>query len=103
MSTTPIGKGAAAASPTQAFTAPVTNENPLPGIMRKTGNSENEFYKRCRVRYQSFDMRDLADLAELERIETKALRGEGLYITDYKNYTFMDKMYYLVKYIEEDK
>ena len=101
MSTTPIGKEANATPTKGAFTAPVNNENPLPGIMRKTGNSEKEFYARCKVRYQTFDMRDPLDIAELERIETRALRGDGIFITDYKNYIFMDKMYYLVKYIEE--
>ncbi len=56
--------------------------------------------KAYRVRYQKFNLDDLADIAELERIETKALRDEGIYLVNSKDFIFMDKIFVLVKYYE---
>lgn len=102
MTTTPIGKVESLLSK-PASTIPVTKDNPLPGMVRRGVDPEAAIRAKQRVRYQSFDMRDLGDLAELERIETKAWRNEGVYILERKNYTFMDKMYFLVQYIEESE
>lgn len=99
MTTTPIGKTDSTIR--AASTTPVTNDNPLPGMVRRGGDPEAVIRAKQQIRYQSFDMRDLGDVAELERIETRAWRGQGIYIIDYKNYIFMDKMFYLVKYVED--
>src|SRR6202012_2505952 len=103
MTTTPIGKVESLLVPRAASTTPVTKDSPLPGMISKRGDPEAEIRAKQRVRYQSFDMRDLGDLAELERIETMAWRNQGVYILERKNYTFMDKMYFLVQYIEESE
>lgn len=100
MSTTPIGKVESLLGQT-ARTTPVTNENPLPGMVRKGQDPELVMRQKQRVRFQRFNMSDPGDMAELERIETKAWRGQGTYLIEEKNYIFMDVMYYLIKYIED--
>lgn len=99
MATTPIGN-LDGTSLRVASTTAITKESPLPGMARAGKNLVMD-PKKQRIRYQSFDLRDSADIAELERIETKAWRDEGIYIIDKKNYVFMDKMFFLVQYVED--
>lgn len=53
-----------------------------------------------RVRYSKIDLDDLASIAELEILETKALRNEGVYILSKEKFPFMDKVFIIVQYIE---
>lgn len=57
---------------------------------------------RHRVRYSKIDMDDLGSIAELEILETRALRNQGVYILSKEKFTFMDKIFLLVQYIERD-
>ncbi len=63
--------------------------------------SKKAAMNKVRVRYGKFNLDDLADVAELERIETKNLRGEGIFISAKKDFFFMDKIFMLVTYVEE--
>jgi len=73
-------------------------DSPLPGFIPGKAKDSAQQY---RVRYQNICVRDPADLAELEKIETKAWRGEDVYVLDKKNYVFMDQMWILVQYLEK--
>ena len=55
-----------------------------------------------RVRYSKIDMDDLGSIAGLEILETRALRNQGVYILSKEKFTFMDKIFLLVQYIERD-
>jgi hypothetical protein len=101
MTTTPIGN-LDGSSLRFASTTAITKESPLPGMAR-AGKQSIMDPKKQRIRYQSFDLRDNVDIAELERIETKAWRDEGIYIIDKKNYVFMDRMFFLVQYVEDSE
>jgi len=72
----------------------------VPGFLpsNKNGNL-NKF----RVRYQKLNMDELPDIAELEKIETRAIHNEGCYILSKKEFLFMDKVLILVQYLEEIK
>lgn len=73
--------------------------NAIPGFLPSSkGGFKSSDY---RVRYQMFNMKELGDIAELEKIETKAFRDEGTYVLDKKNYVFMDTMYFIVQYVEK--
>ena len=48
-------------------------------------------------------MDELPDIAELEKIETRAIHNEGCYILSKKEFLFMDKVLILVQYLEEIK
>lgn len=72
----------------------------LPGFVpdsNKTFEAEKH-----RVRYSKIDMDDLGSIAELEILETRALRNQGVYILSKEKFTFMDKIFLLVQYIERD-
>lgn len=69
----------------------------IPGFVPGKGKST----KDTRVRFGRFNMSELADVAELEKIETKAIRGDGVWILKEQTYVFMQDMYYVVQYIEE--
>lgn len=99
MSTTPLGN-LDGSTLRNASTTAITKDNPLPGMTRG-GKSEVLDPKKQRVRFQKFNMNEMSDMAELERIQTMAWRGEGVYLIEEKNYVFMDVMYYLIKYIED--
>lgn len=98
MAVTPLGN-LDGTSLKEAGTVAITKDTPLPGMGR--GRAPILDPKRQRVRYDSFNMREPLDLEKLEKIETKAWRNEGIYILDIKDYTWMDTMFYLVKYIED--
>lgn len=98
MATTPIGN-LDGSSLRAASTSTITKDNPLPGMTRPKATIIDP--AKQRVRFQKFNMSDPLDMSELERIQTKAWRGEGVYLIEEKNYVFMDIMYYLIKYIED--
>lgn len=54
-----------------------------------------------RVRYSKIDLDDLGSIAELEILETKALRNDGVYILNKEKFPFMDKVFIIVQYIEK--
>lgn len=55
-----------------------------------------------RVRIVKFNLNDQTEIAELEKLETRAIRGEGVYILSQKDFVFMDNMFIMVKYLEDD-
>ena len=71
----------------------------MPGLLpnKSEGFDPNKF----RVRYLKIDLNELSDITELERIETKAIRNQGVYILSTKDFIFMDKIFVMIRYIEE--
>jgi hypothetical protein len=57
-------------------------------------------YKNYRVRYAYIDIQDIGSRTELEIIETKAIKGEGIIVLTKKDFTFMDKFFIVVSYME---
>jgi hypothetical protein len=60
-------------------------------------------YKKFSVKYAKIDFDDPASLAELEDLETKALRDEGIYVLTKDKFTFMDKYFLIVSYMEKEQ
>lgn len=58
--------------------------------------------KKFKVRWTKIDFDDAGSLAELEILETKALRNEGTYILSKDKFVFMDKYYMIVSYLEQE-
>ena len=63
----------------------------------KNGNGMKDY----RVRYLIANINNPGDVSELEKIETKVLRGENVFVLDKKNYIFMDNMYFVLQYVEK--
>ena len=57
--------------------------------------------QKHRIRYSKIDLDDPGSIAELEILETKALRNEGVYVLSKERFNFMDKMFIVVQYIEK--
>ena len=72
----------------------------LPGFVPEASKAFDA--EKHRVRYSKIDMDDLGSIAELEILETRALRNQGVYILSKEKFTFMDKIFLLVQYIERD-
>lgn len=72
----------------------------MPGMAPSTKKASA--MDRCKVRYQKIDVDDLGALSELERIETKALRNQGVWVISKERFLFMDKIFILISYIEEE-
>lgn len=72
----------------------------IPGMTSafNTGSGMDKF----RVRYVKFNLNEQTEVADLERLETRAIRNLGVYILEHKDYVFMENMYIMVKYLEED-
>lgn len=71
----------------------------LPGFAPQ--NSDNFDVTKFRVRYCKIDLDDPGAVAELEILETKGLEGIDIVILNKQSFTFMDKMFYIVTYLEK--
>lgn len=73
------------------------------GLPSLTGaKSAADPMSNMRVRIVKFNLNDQTDIAHLEKLETQAIRGEGVYILSQKDFVFMDQMFIMVKYLEEE-
>jgi hypothetical protein len=79
-------------------TTPLTPDA-LPGLLPSVNKGIN--LKNYKVRYQKLDLNELGDVTELERIETLAIRDEGIYLLSKKDFIFMDKIFMIVSYLEK--
>jgi hypothetical protein len=57
-------------------------------------------FKNYSVKYAQIDIMDPGSRAELEIIETKAVKGQGIIILTKDKFTFMDKYYMVVSYLQ---
>lgn len=71
----------------------------LPGFVPDTGKGFDA--QQHRVRYLKINLDDLGSITELEQLETKALRNEGVYVLSKERFNFMDKMYIVVQFVEK--
>lgn len=64
--------------------------------------SQTEFdpEKFC-IRYAKIDLDDPTSLADLEMLETRALRNNGIFILTKDKFTFADKYYMIISYLEQ--
>lgn len=64
---------------------------------------DNPDLSKYSVRYLKIDMDDLGGRTDLEVLETKAVRNEGVYILNREKFTFMDKFFMVIQYLELDR
>lgn len=53
-----------------------------------------------RVRYGKYDLDDMGAIAELEIVETRGLFGKDIVVLSKDKFTFMDKYFLVVTYLE---
>lgn len=76
------------------------------GAMPKmAGGATKTGYEGFSVKYYKCDMNEPADVMELCTIETRALQSkpgkEEVVLVDKDHYTFMDKYFIILKYLEK--
>lgn len=57
--------------------------------------------RNFRVRYLKVDFDEASDLLELEALETRGIRGEDVVILNKDKFTFMQKYFLIVAYLEK--
>lgn len=77
------------------------NESMFPGFGPKKVDEDD--YHNYNVRYAHIDMMEPGSRTQLEIIETKAIRGQGIIVLTKDKYTFMDKYFMVVSYLELDR
>lgn len=55
---------------------------------------------KYRVRYGKYDMDDMGSVAELELVETRGLAGTDIVVLTKDKYTFLEKYFLVVTYLE---
>lgn len=60
-------------------------------------------YHNYRVKYAHIDLMDPGSRAELEIIETRAVKDQGVVVLTKDKYTFMDKFFIVISYLELDQ
>lgn len=71
----------------------------IPGFAPKGGSSGWDPLK-WRVKYKRINVQNEDDVSELERIETAAIRGDGVYTMSKERFVFMDQILILLQYME---
>ena len=54
------------------------------------------------VKYLKADMSDRGEVAILEAVETRAIHGTDIVLIDKDKFTFMDKYFIILKYLEKN-
>lgn len=73
----------------------------IPGM---TGRQVQGFdASKYSVKYFKADLEDLGDLTMLQEIETKGIRGDKVLILNRDKFTFMDKYFVIVQYMEKNE
>lgn len=72
----------------------------LPGLLPR--RVEDLDLAKWVVRYQKFNIDDPTQISELERIETRAIRNDGIFVLAKKDFVFMDQFFIMVQYLEKE-
>jgi hypothetical protein len=79
----------------------VSEDTGFPGFGPKKID-ENDL-SNYRVKYAMVDLMDPGSRAELEIIETKAVKGQGVIVLTKDKYSFMDKFFIVISYLEMEQ
>lgn len=86
-------------SPSPEPKIPNESEIALPGML--VGKNTGTNMENYAVRYLKVDIDDSAARIELEKIETRVYRNQGVFILSKEKFTFMDRFFFIVCYLEE--
>ncbi len=76
-------------------------ENSLPGMISDSKNNGVITSEKYTVKCYLANLTDLTQLLELERILTKSLDGKDIVVIDKDKYSFQDRYYVVVTYLEK--
>lgn len=90
----------AANNPLMMGGSPIVTEDPsnFPGFGHKKIDVRD--MNNYNVRYAKIDMDDLGSRTEIELLETRAIQDRGIVILTKDKFTFMDKYFMIISYLE---
>lgn len=74
----------------------------MPGISDITNSQTANLYSNFNVKYLKVDMDSPSAISILEEIETRAIRGAKIAILTRDKFTFMDRYFMIISYMEEN-
>lgn len=70
----------------------------LPGLSAKFSSKAFDGYT---IKYCKADLDEPADMFQLQEIETKSLRGDEIVLLEKDKYTFLEKYFIVLRYMEK--
>lgn len=67
-------------------------------LMSSTKNEANDY----NIKYLKVDLDDASGIVDLQDIETRALRDAGVQIMTRDKFTFMDRYFMIISYMERN-
>lgn len=81
----------------------MTEEFNLPAIADGLSNTLGKNLENYSVKYFKADMDDVSDVLELQNIETRALRGTDIVLLKSDKYTFLERYFIIIQYLEKNQ
>jgi hypothetical protein len=78
----------------------IDDETSIPGFSGQSSVGEFNPKDYC-VRYLKADLDDPSQVTELQDLETRGIRGEGIILVSRKEFIFQSNVYMLVTYYEK--
>lgn len=76
-------------------------ELPIPGMTPKSGAASVDL-KDYSVKYYKANLDEPSDTTHLQDIETRGIRGDGIVVLTREKFTFMDKFFLVIQYMEKN-
>lgn len=74
----------------------------IPAISPRFNTTSGEDLSRWSIKYFKADMNEAGDLLELQLLETRAERGDGVKIKSKKTFTFNERFFIVICYLERN-
>lgn len=75
----------------------------LPSMAEGLANSTGKDLSQYSVKYFKADMDDVTDVLELQSIETRGLRGTDIVLLKSDKYTFLERYFIILQYLEKNQ
>jgi hypothetical protein len=77
-------------------------EMPVPSMADGLKNVSSKDLDGYSIKYIKADMDDLAAVADLQRVETLGLRGDSIILLNRDKYTFLERYFIVLQYMERN-
>lgn len=89
-------------SPVKVVPNAPSQDDGMPGMIQGLVQSGTDINK-YEIRYAKVDLDDIGGRTEVEIIKTRSLRGDGIILLSEDKFTFMDKYFLIIQYLEEKR
>lgn len=79
---------------------PVT-EFSMPSMFGGASQDISKYVQDYSIKYKKFNLDEVADVIELQNLETRGLKGQDILILKKDNYVFMQTFFIVLQYMEK--